>query len=59
MPYCQIEADDRKEGPGTESLTKYQSVLMQLDRMKFKNIAPEKAEGEFSNYPLIGSFCAI
>ena len=59
MPYCKIELDDRKGEPETESLTKYQSVLMQLDGIKFKNIAPEKAEGWFSNCPLIGSFSAI
>ena len=59
MPYCKIEVDDRKEEPETESLTKYQLVLLQLDGMKFKNIAPEKAEGGFLNCPLIGSFSAI
>ena len=59
MPYCKIEVDDRKEELETESLTKCQSVLMQLDGMKFKNIAPEKAEGGFSNCPLIGCFGAI
>ena len=58
MPYCKIEVD-RKEGPETESLTKYQSILMQLGGIKFKNIAPEKAEGGFSNCPFIGSFSAI
>ena len=59
MPYCKIEVDDRKEEPETESLTKYQLVLLQLDGMKFKNIAPEKAEGGFLNCPLTGTFSAI
>ena len=50
MPYCKIEVDDRKEGPETESLTKYQSVLMQLDGMKgcfqpFKNYSPFVPKG--------------
>ena len=58
MPYCKIEDDDQRENK-TDSLTKYQSLLIELDGMKFKNIAPEKAEGGFSNCPLIGCFGAI
>ena len=54
MPYCKIEVDDQR--PKTDSLSKDQSVLIQLDAMKFKNIPPEKAEGGFSNrcFPMPG-----
>jgi len=49
MPFCKIECDDQRARSITEALTKNQSVLTQLDSLKFKNIAPEKAAGGISN----------
>ena len=52
MPYFKIEVDNQTVGSDTESLTKDQSLLIRLDGMKFKNIAPEKAGGRVSNWCL-------